>query len=908
MSLRQCVASTVIILALAGCTDGTARFKAHLEQAENSYSAGNFEKARVELKNALQIEPESIAANYKLGRTLQELQRWTAAGGVFIRVLGIAPDHIPTRLALARIYLGSSSPEKASEHIDAALNADPPSADALALRASLRIVGNDLAGAIADAQGALNGAPERADIAMLLTTALARNKQWDEAQAVLDRELKAHPLDEKLWELKAKLDYRQGDKNAAAQSLSSVLEISPGRLDIQNVLATIYSELGKDARADEVFEQSIAHSPDALRAKLAMVRHLVRTRGADAGIERIKGFLAADPGALILHFSYADILEYKSDFSAAEAIYRAIIQEHMTTPAGLRARQLLALSKARRRDTVAALTLAHEILDVNPLDRKALLLRGALSLVQNDPGTAILSLRTVLRDHPDDISGRKLLARAHVLNNEWDQARDVLQRATESNPDDLDSHLLLVQIFDQINDPSLRILRDNTLRSARSLLDAALGTEPNDVDSLIARGKVRLLSGRYKEAHRDLLSATRKAPNNPDALRLLAHAEILSNRTNDGSARFQQALKSDKSHVASRIDYARQLAGNGELDKALEQLNQGLVYSPRNFYLLRLKARVHQDLKQWPQLENTAFELQKIANRDPLGFHLYGLALQATRRLDQSRDAFQEAVNRSPNAVQSLTALARTYFAQGDLETALRQLDSALKATPNDLAALNLRGEVLLALKRFDEAEASFEKALSIRPEWTVPYQNLGEARLAQGDAAGAVAAFSNVGKDSPNSMLAAYKLALAYEQLNKDDLAIAQYEAILARDSAQQVAGNNLAMLLVKPDNKTPTRIARAEEITRSFETSSQSQFRDTRAWVLRAAENVEAAVELLNELVSQEKDTPIYRYHLALAKLDMNDKAAAIENLRAALESKIAFTDRTHAREVFDRLTKSP
>lgn len=70
---------------------------------------------------------------------------------------------------------------------------------------------------------------------------------------------------------------------------------------------------------------------------------------------------------------------------------------------------------------------------------------------------------------------------------------------------------------------------------------------------------------------------------------------------------------------------------------------------------------------------------------------------------------------------------------KGDLETALKLYDQALKIEPEFPEAAYQRGIALLALKKDSEAETSFRRAIEIRPDWTLPMANLGALLVREG-------------------------------------------------------------------------------------------------------------------------------------------------------------------------------
>jgi len=100
------------------------------------------------------------------------------------------------------------------------------------------------------------------------------------------------------------------------------------------------------------------------------------------------------------------------------------------------------------------------------------------------------------------------------------------------------------------------------------------------------------------------------------------------------------------------------------------------------------------------------------------------------------RPIYQETVQKK------LFQQAQNYLQTGETESAIDICTDALDQHPEDANFLCLSARVLLKLKRFDEAHASIEKALSIFPEFAIPYGVRGELLLAQGRPAAAAEAF----------------------------------------------------------------------------------------------------------------------------------------------------------------------
>src|SRR6516162_2294143 len=96
--LLLCVACCVL-LALAGCGGAEARKAAHLEKGREFYAAGNYEKARIEFRNALQIAPNDVEARYQNGLVDERLGNPREAAQFYQGTLDINPDDVRARAA-----------------------------------------------------------------------------------------------------------------------------------------------------------------------------------------------------------------------------------------------------------------------------------------------------------------------------------------------------------------------------------------------------------------------------------------------------------------------------------------------------------------------------------------------------------------------------------------------------------------------------------------------------------------------------------------------------------------------------------------------------------------------------------------------------------------------------------------
>src|SRR5205085_1689421 len=107
-------------------------------------------------------------------------------------------------------------------------------------------------------------------------------------------------------------------------------------------------------------------------------------------------------------------------------------------------------------------------------------------------------------------------------------------------------------------------------------------------------------------------------------------------------------------------------------------------------------------------------------------------------------------------------------------EEAERQLNSILKARPNDALALNLLGTVRAKQGRLDEAEALFARALRVDNKFAGAHMNLAYLYLLKGAPEKTVSELSEVHRLVPDDADVSYKLAHLLFNLGRLDECVA--------------------------------------------------------------------------------------------------------------------------------------
>jgi tetratricopeptide (TPR) repeat protein len=295
-------------------------------------------------------------------------------------------------------------------------------------------------------------------------------------------------------------------------------------------------------------------------------------------------------------------------------------------------------------------------------------------------------------------------------------------------------------------DKAFRAFNANNFTDALKELDAIDARQPDLAESQNLRGVIMMRERIYDKAEAAMHEALRIDPKFWNAHFNLAEIPFLKKDWAEARNRFQDLLSSNATELQGE---ATQLIQYKILLTYLLEGKESMVDSilakfelspdtPAVHYAnaaIALQRNNTAEAKDWmaqaeknfsPQLNKLFAEslyevgwLQKQAGQARAAFELTTASERAAKTKAFARSCFEQA---------------RQAYQQRDLAGALKFADDANSADPNQASILNMRGEILLAQKQFDQAEAEFKKALKADPKSREAQFNLAQVPFKKGD------------------------------------------------------------------------------------------------------------------------------------------------------------------------------
>src|SRR5947199_296989 len=295
-------------------------------------------------------------------------------------------------------------------------------------------------------------------------------------------------------------------------------------------------------------------------------------------------------------------------------------------------------------------------------------------------------------------------------------------------------------------DKAFRAFDSSNFPEALKQLDAIDTRQPDLAESQNLRGVIYMRQGIYDKAEAALREALRIDPKFWNARFNLAEIPFLRKDWVEARNRFQELLSSNASELQGE---ATQLIQYKILLTYLLEGKENMVDSIlAKFELSPDTPAVHYAnaaiaLQQNKTKEAKDWMAQAEKNFSPQLNKLFAESLFEVGWLQkqpgQTRAALEltsaaERAAKSKAFARSRVEQARQAYQQRDFVAARKFIDDADAADPNQAATLNLRGEILLEQKQFDQAEAEFQKALKADSKFRQAQFNLALVPLKQKD------------------------------------------------------------------------------------------------------------------------------------------------------------------------------
>lgn len=852
------------------------------EQGQALFEQGNFNGAIVHYKNALEKDPNFVAARFNLGLAYVETGKLDQAEREFQKVQLQSPKDGRVVFQLARIANFQNKPAVAVPLLDAYLRENPDDAAALEQLAFSATISGDLASAQEHLEKTLSLEPGRVSARLALVHNFLSQGDRAKARETLDKLLAEDPKNRAALHALAQLEAQDRDPDAMLDVYARISSIYPSDLFARYKEGSLLMDKGQGDMVRASAETMIKEHPNKAEGHRLLGLYLSREGRFAEAVTSLQKSIRIQPD-LETYYLLGLAYFYQGNLEMAVTQFQTVLDY---SPGFAQARIILGEIFLRQGRGAEAQIVADKLIEVSPEDYRGPALKADALLLQNKLDEALQQYERATELAPAHYG---LLVKKGLLRLSAgdDAGESDLLEAIKSSPQGLDARLALHAYYQRRGrtEESTRILTEGLTGSKtdavlyNSLAKAALGrNQSEEAEGLLLKAReadpaflqtyynmaaFKLSKGQPDDAVAQYDQALNVAP--ADVRALTASAAVLDKqgRTDEAKVRLEKAKATGDAGAV--LVLAVFLQQHGQSDQALAVLEEAIVKNPANMSFVLAKAKLHVARKETDKAMALYGQLEAA---DPwAGAMERTRAWMALGEVDKAEDAAQRLVGLSPGKAQSYLPLAAILEVRQDRQGAEATLRKGLEVEPENAQVRILLAEFQLRGRELDKAMESFDQALRFAPLNAQALTGKGMIRQLQGRIEDAASLYLQAVQAQQDYVPALNNLAM-----------------IWADQDQTKLQALNLAMAAFVRANSDPAVV-------------------DTLGYALLRNGRAEEAVKVFERAVALAPNHPSILYHFALALKEAGRNQDAVLQLEAALKAG-DFEEKTEVEKLLRQL----
>jgi putative PEP-CTERM system TPR-repeat lipoprotein len=893
--------------------------EALVSEAKEYLRKGDNKAAVIQLKNALQKNPDDAEARYLLGNIYndigdplsaeKELRKALSLGvnrdkvtlnlgkallmqGQYQKVLDetsqVAATKSDAELSTLRgnayLALGKLADAKAS--FDRALKDKADFPDALIGLAKHELAQNDIATATGFSEQAVTANPTNPNTWLFKGDLLRVQGKVEHALAAYDQVLKLKPGDARAHIVKATLEIQAKHFDSAKMDIDAARKSTPNAPIVFYTQALFDYAQGKHAAAWESIQQVLRIAPDHMPSVLLAGVVQLSLGSSQQAEQHLKKYLEKNPGDLYASKILASVLLKNEQTDRAITLVNTALKDAPEDP------QLLALAGESYMKAKEFGKATKYFEKASTLVPAAAPLRTALaqsSLAQGQDTRAIAELERAISLDAKSTQAGILLIMTHVRRKEYDKALAATNALEKEHPDNPLIQTLKGGIFvDKKNIPAARVS-----------FEKALTLQPTYYPAAAALAQLDLQEKKPDAAKKRFEAVLEKDKKSHQAMSALAGIAEAQGKKQEATDWLERANRENPDEVQPALLLAAQYLRFGDTGKALTFLQKLRVAQPSNPEVLDLLAQTQLANKDPAAALDSYKKLAAVMPTSGAPHLRIASIYIAMQNYAAATDAVKKALSLQPDYLEAQLADLALHVRAGRHEQALAIARHIQMQRNKSAVGYVAEGDVLMSQNKPAVAIKAYDQAFALNKSGQVlmkVYDSLSRAGKYQE----ADARINQWLKEQPNDTPTRMHLATESLKNQRNKTAIEQFQIVLQQDPKNVIAMNNLALALQQ--EKDPRALEYAEKAI--VLAPDNAGVLDTVGWLLVEQGNITRGLPLLQKAASLAPEFADIRYHLAHALIKSGDKVGARKELEGLLASGKPFSKADEARTLLKQL----
>ena len=354
------------------------------------------------------------------------------------------PDNSEARLLLATSLMETGDPAGAVSEVRKAIVAGAPEDSTYPLLARALLAQGDFKKLTAELADRKLGTPAaRVQLGIALATAVAAQGDLRRAKNIVSAALAEDPANPRGLLLQAQLAAQEGDMAQAGKLVETVLQNAPDDVEALMVKAQIEAAGGRRDEAIKLYERAVAADPRSLAARFALVSLTVLMGKHDIAKAQVAKMKEQQANDFRTMYSDALVSYVTGNPQHAHEVVERLVAAR---PDHLPSVFLSGLVDFQLGSNVSAETSLRKVLARSPEDANAGRILALVYLRQGRPADALEVLRPVLQRTPDDPALLRTVGEAYLASGNAKLAAGSYERASALDKGDVNSKVRLAQV------------------------------------------------------------------------------------------------------------------------------------------------------------------------------------------------------------------------------------------------------------------------------------------------------------------------------------------------------------------------------------------------------------------------------------------------------------------------------
>jgi putative PEP-CTERM system TPR-repeat lipoprotein len=596
-----------------------------------AYGAGDYKTAKEYLQQVLRGHPDDAAAALLLGATHYADGELEQADMYLSNVLAADPSSTGARKLLAATRLRQQKPQEAIAALAPALTADGNDGQLLALMGNASLQAGDADAGIRYLQRSAETDPSNPALQMQLAAGYVSAGDAEHAIGLLEKmpETQGGAYGRELLLILAHL--RKGDYDGALAQARKVVASRPNDPGAYNLAGNVYVAVGQLSGAREQFEKALQLKPDNPAALMNLGRLDLREGKQDNARARFERVLALSANNLNAMLALAQLSALRNDQAG---VTQWLERASAANPQAIDPQLLLIRHYLETGDRARARSLATDLAKAMPGDANVHNALGIVQIADGNQEEAVASFRKAAAAAPRSADFACNLARAELLRQHRDEAKKLLEKALELQPDHLAATSTLATLEMQQGDAQQALARARALQQHKET--AAAGH--------MLEGDLLMMQRKFDSAARAYAATSTQAQTGLVAIK--SYRALRQTQAADAAKPLEEWLSKHPDDARVRLALAQAYQGRGQLKQAAAEYEMVLKKHPDHAATLNNLAWTYHEMRD-PRAMETAERAHKLvpdngAITDTLGWLLVEQG-QAQRGVELLRLAAKQA-------------------------------------------------------------------------------------------------------------------------------------------------------------------------------------------------------------------------------------------------------------------------